>query len=560
MNSRIVAGLLMTACALAQPPGAGQIQRPGVDNIDLVQRVGVGSEEVRLTLDGALELALKNNLAIEVERTQLDSAVQALKGAHGAFDTVTLWQPSISDMTTPTPNTLFAPDGKLKDKAVAWNMGVRQKTPWNGVSLNVAFDNSRQTTTNVLNALNPYYSSRLSANISAPLWRGRRIDRERAEIRIRSKAVEQSRADFETRVVEVITIAQSAYWDLAASREDAKVAAMGVNLAQEQVDRTRRAIDAGTLAPVEMAASEAELQRRIDSYVSAVGTVTVAENALKSVIASGRQDEIWTKRIVPAETRPLDIPDTDVVAGMTSAIAKRPELRSLELQKAQAEVQKSLASDSTKPTVSLTGSYSVAGLAGAQAGTASPFSSFFGSITDRVNALSAVQGLPPLPAISSGGIPPSLVGGYGSSLSNLISGDFPTVQAGLLIEWNPRNRTAEAALAQAGLVERRLNLVKRQLEQAIEAEVRNALQGLATARQRIQAARASERAAQEKLESEIRLFQTGESTNFLVLTRQNELIDSKRRVVTATLLLNRAVAQAQKALGTALSAHNISLD
>jgi len=193
-----------------------------------------------VTLDTALEMALKNNLAIEVERAQMDMAVQALKGAKGAFDTVTLWQPSVSDMTTPTTNTLFAPDGKLKDKAVNWNMGVRQKTPWNGVSLNVAFDNSRQTTTNAFTALNPYYSTRLSANVSAPLWRGRRIDRERAEIRIRSKAVDQSRADFETRVVEVITVAQSAYWDLAASREDATVAEMGVKLAQEQLDRTKR--------------------------------------------------------------------------------------------------------------------------------------------------------------------------------------------------------------------------------------------------------------------------------------------------------------------------------
>lgn len=557
MNLRILAALLMSLPALAQPPGAGPA---AIGDIDQAARVGVGSLEVRLTLDTALELALKNNLAIEVERTQLDAAAQALIGAKGAFDTVTLWQPSISDMTTPTPNTLFAPDGKLKDKAVNWNMGLRQKTPWNGVSLNVAFDNSRQSTTNVINALNPFYSSRLSANISAPLWRGRRIDRDRAEIRIRSKAVEQSRADFETRVVDVVTLTQSAYWDLAATREDAKVAAMGVSLAQEQVERTRRAIDAGTLAPVEMAASEAELQRRIDTYVSAVGAVTVTENALKSVIAAGRQDEIWSKRLIPAETRELVIPDTDVVAGMSSAIAKRPELRSLDLQKAQADVQKSLASDSTKPTVSLTGSYSVAGLAGAQAATASPFTSLFGSLTTRLNDLSAIQGLPPLPVASGGGIPASLVGGYGASLSNLISGDFPTLQAGLLIEWNPRNRSAEAALAQAGLVERRLTIVKRQLEQAIEAEVRNSLQSLATARQRIQAAQASERAAQEKLDSEIRLFQTGESTNFYVLTRQNELIDSKRRVVTATLLLNRAVAQTQKAIGTALSAHNIKLD
>jgi outer membrane protein TolC len=549
MRSRIMAGLLASMCALAQQSA-----------VERVDRVGVGAAEVRLTLDGALEMALHNNLAIEVERTELESAALALKGARGAFDTVTIWQPSISDATTPTTNTLFAPDGKLKDKAVNWNMGVRQKTPWNGVSLNVSFDNSRQTTTNAFTALNPYYSSRLTAAVSAPLWRGRRIDRERAEIRIRSKAAEQSQADFETRVVEVVTLAQSAYWDLAAALEDARVAEMGVQLAREQLDRTRRAIGAGTLAPVELAASGAELQRRIDNYVSAVGSVTLAENALKGLISPGREDAIWNKRVIPAETAPLDVPDTDVVAGMSSALTKRPELRSLELRKAQTDVQKKLASDLTRPTVSLTGSYSVAGLAGAQAKSANPIGSLFGAITERVNTLSGLQGIDPLPAASGGGIPPSLVGGYGQSVANVFGGDYPTVQAGLLIEWNPRNSTAEAALAQAGLAERRLVILRRQIEQGIEAEVRNALQGLATARQRIQAAQASERAAQEKLDSEIRLFQTGESTNFLVLTRQNELIDSKRRVVTSTLLLNRAVALAQKAIGTALAAHNIRLD
>jgi len=545
----MIVGLLLAACALAQQSA-----------VERADRVGVGGEELRLTLDVALDMALHNNLAIEVERTTIESAGQALKGAKGAFDTVALWAPSMSDATTPTTNTLFAPDGKLKDKAVNWNMGMRQKTPWNGVSLNVSFDNSRQTTTNAFTALNPYYSTRLTAAISAPLWRGRAIDRERAEIRIRSKAVEQSRADFETRVVEVVTVVQSAYWDLAASIEDARVAEMGVRLAREQLERTRRAIDAGTLAPVETAASEAELQRRVDTYVSSVGAVTVAENALKNLVSPSREDSIWNKRLIPVDTRALEVPETDVTAGMASALKRRPELRSIDLQKAQAGVQRKLASDATRPTVSLTGAYSVAGLAGAQAQSANPIGSLFGAITNRVNTLSEIQGLPALPPSSGGGIPPSLVGGYTQSVSNLFSADYPTVQAGIVIEWNPRNRTAEAALAQAALAERRLNLLRRQVEQGIEAEVRNALQGLSTARQRIAAARASERAAQEKLESEIRLFQTGESTNFMVLTRQNELIDSKRRAITSALLLNRAVALAQKAVGTALAAHNITLD
>ncbi|MCW5977773.1 MAG: TolC family protein [Bryobacteraceae bacterium] len=97
------------------------------------------------------------------------------------------------------------------------------------------------------------------------------------------------------------------------------------------------------------------------------------------------------------------------------------------------------------------------------------------------------------------------------------------------------------------------------MEQRIEAQVRNALQELETARQRITAAESSARASQEKLDSEVRLFQTGESTNFLVLTRQNELADSRQRVVAAKADFNKAVARLRLAVGTTLETYNIAV-
>jgi HAE1 family hydrophobic/amphiphilic exporter-1 len=97
------------------------------------------------------------------------------------------------------------------------------------------------------------------------------------------------------------------------------------------------------------------------------------------------------------------------------------------------------------------------------------------------------------------------------------------------------------------------------VEQSVEGDVRNALQAIETARQRITASQAAEAAAREKLESEGRLFQTGESTNFLVLTRQNEYLDSRRRVVVAQLERNRAIARLEQVIGSVLSTHNITL-
>jgi outer membrane protein TolC len=53
------------------------------------------------------------------------------------------------------------------------------------------------------------------------------------------------------------------------------------------------------------------------------------------------------------------------------------------------------------------------------------------------------------------------------------------------------------------------------------------------------------------------VFQMGESTNFLVLTRQNELADARHRLLVARLDYNKAVARLEVALGTTLAAHQI---
>jgi outer membrane protein TolC len=192
--------------------------------------------------------------------------------------------------------------------------------------------------------------------------------------------------------------------------------------------------------------------------------------------------------------------------------------------------------------------------------TGNPFSDSFTGIVGRLNQLSSAAGLQPLPPVGGGGaIPSGLVGGYGQSLSNLFSGSYGTIQASLTLDWTPRNNAAESAIAQTVITERRLGLLRKQAEQNIEAQVRKALQSIATSEQRVAAAEASAKAAKEKLDSETRLFQTGESTNFFVLTRQNELSDSRRRTVIATLEFNKAVARLHLALGKTLETHSITL-
>ncbi len=542
--------------ALAQSTAAPSNPAP----VNRTARVGVSQEERRLSLDEAVQLALKNNLEIEIDRTDIVNAEQVLKAARGVFDTVLSYKPSLASITTPTASSLAAADGKMAEHDFNNDFSARQKTPWQGMSLHVDFLNQRQSSNNPFTSLSPFSTSRLVAGLSVPLLRNRAVDFDRVQIRVRMKQVRQSKIDFEVRVIDVITRTQGSYWDLVAAIEDATVSEDGVRLAQDQFDRSKRQVDSGTLAPVEISAAEAELKRRVDSFVTAVGQVTQAENALKMMLISDQSDPLWGLRLTPTDVRvPAEL-QHDLQAALDEAMKRRAELHSVDLRLEALQIQTSLAKDSLKPQVNLTANYTNSGLAGTVTTTQNPFASLFSGQIDRLNQISTILGLAPLPSMSFGGIPPAFIGGYGQTVSNVFSGNFQSVDAGLTIEWTPRNRTAEAMLAQSVVAERRLKLLKRQVEQGIAVEVRNALQGIETARQRIDAAAASERAAKEKLDSEIRLFQTGESTNFLVLTRQNELLDSRRRTVQAELQMNRAVARLRQSTGETLEANQIKLN
>jgi len=529
--------------------------------VDATARVGVSVVERKLSLEDAIQMALRNNLEIEIERTNIATAETNVHAARGAFDTSLLYQPFWEARTTPTSSLLAAADGRLTERLFNNNFSVRQRVPWQGMSLHADFENGRASTNNPFTALNPYINSRLILGFTLPLLRGREIDMQRAEIRIRSKSVNVSESDLEARAQDVITRVRVAYWNLVGARQDVVVEEDGVRWGREQLARSQRMVDAGTLAPVELAASEAELQRRIDNFSRVLGQLTEAENALKVLIAPERQDSIWGDRLVPVDTRQIDPADATLKDAMETALKRRPELRSLELRKEANDIQQELSKDQLKPQVNFVGNYINAGLAGTVSTAPNPFGSSQTALIARLNQLSVLSGLTPIETGGGfgAGAPAAFIGGYGTALGNLFGGDYRTFQAGLQIEWSPRNRTAQANSTQAAIAEKRLRLQRVQAEQQIEAQVRNALQAIESARQRIQAAQASERAAKEKLDSEIRLFQTGESTNFLVITRQNEFLDSRRRVVAATTELNRAAARLEQATGTALEGANVRL-
>jgi HAE1 family hydrophobic/amphiphilic exporter-1 len=128
---------------------------------------------------------------------------------------------------------------------------------------------------------------------------------------------------------------------------------------------------------------------------------------------------------------------------------------------------------------------------------------------------------------------------------------------GVQISLPLRNRTAEAQLAVAEADGRKLKILREQIGQAIEADVRNALQAVTSAEARLNAATLARQSAEEQYASEQRQFQAGTSTVFLVLQRQTDLIAARSREVRAKADVGEAKANLDRATAATVEAHGI---
>ncbi len=204
--------------------------------------------------------------------------------------------------------------------------------------------------------------------------------------------------------------------------------------------------------------------------------------------------------------------------------------------------------------------YGAVGLAGFLRPEQNPITAGNIALYSRVNELSAIAGLPPLPPPAiDGTLNPSLLGGYGQSLQNLLKNEFRAWRVGVNFNLPLRNRTAEAQYGRALAEGRQIDVQRQKMEQQVEVEVRNALQAVDTSRRRVEAAKNSRVNAELQYESEVRKFDAGQSTNFLVLDRQNAMSSARGRELKALTDYTKAVAELQRSVSTTLASNSIQL-
>lgn len=552
------------------------VQKTENNQAPIFYRVGVSQAQTEpLSLTEAIRRALQNNNSIEVARDDVRFQETQLRSLRGFYNPVLTVNPTFTRNST---------TGSEPTQDFRLNSDVTQFIRQTGGSYSVFFNNSRTEnrfaqaqltagSTLVGSTNSPTYSSSLGFQFNQPILRNFRIDNQRRQIKIQRKRLQQSDADFRRQTIDTISQVQRSYWDLVFALRDMQNKIANLNLSRENLRQIEARIEAGASAPLARAEVATELANREAEVLTATEQVTRAENTLKQLILADPNAPEWSESLVPTDEPVFSLDPLDLNVALQEAVQNRSELRRLRLQKEINAIDIDYFRNQTKPQVDLNSTFSLGGFARGTTNEAIRTNLFTSQqdllFLDRINKLvSKTQGINPQVPISPIEnsvivIPaqnPALFGNFGQSLQNLFRSDAPSYSVGVTFSFPLGNQTARANLAGAKILQEQNDTQLRLEEQRVIAEVRNAVQAVETARQRVMANRRAVENAEIQLEGERKLFEVGRSTNFLLFQRENTLTNARNALIRAETDYNKALADLQRATSTTFRVNNIQVE
>lgn len=533
---------------------------PPLGEFRLPSRVGVAGE-VMLSLDDALRTALDSNPRLKAVQVDRDATRFSLQGARAAYDPTLSVDALFQKAIVPAANSLSgSTTGSLENRMWKGSGGLSGLLPGLGGRYSLSASVEKDRTTNAYALLDPSYPSVLTVEYRQPLWANARYNAPRHAVEVARRSQDVSALEFRRHVMDTIQDVEQAYWELSFAWRNLDVQVEALRVAREQYEANRRQASAGQLAPIEVVAAQTQLAGFEANVYAAQDALTRSENALKVLMLPGRTASLWASALHPVTPPDAGDSSLDLSTAVSTALANRPEVRQQAITAQINAADQRLHREQLKPQVDLSARYARAGLAGdtVTAG-ANPLAESLAPALARLNELSVLAGQPPVALGANTPPPNSLVGGLRQSVDRLWAGDFPTAMVALSLSLPIGNGAAKASLGASLAEGRRLAFEQQALEQGIEAEIRNALQTVSSARERLAAAEQRQRTAGQEYDSEARRFARGASTLFLVQQKQLAVVAATSLTRRAEADVSEAVSQLARSLGDNYKRHDITL-
>ncbi|MDQ3418465.1 MAG: TolC family protein [Acidobacteriota bacterium] len=473
---------------------------------------------VNLTEQEAVTRATEKNLTLISERITpqtWDYTMAATRAAYAFNLTSSL---ANNNANTPTSN-IFEGGARTSSQQQSWSGGVSKQMWRGGGNYNLNWTNSRNQTSSSNSTCNPCFNAGLVGTFTQPLMRNFRIDATRAAIL--TNEISQQIADLNLSAQEVSILAQvrNAYWELSYARLAVEAAQRSLELSTKLVGDNRSRVEIGTMAPIDVVQAQAEEANRRQQLVTAQATLRNNELALKRLIVSGTDDELWRATIVPVDLPTVTPQAVNLEAAVANALSQRIDLTTTKKNLDSTDIQLRSLENQTKAQLDFVGSLNLAG----RAGTSIP-------LRDPITGLTVT--------------PPG--GGYLDALQSVGAFDSPTWNLRLQFAYPLGTSAQEANVSRQRLIKQQTEASLKATELTVATEVTSAALAIRNSFEAMEATKVSRELSEQRLEAAQAKFDQGMATNYEVVQAQRDLADARNTELRRLLDYQRALVDFQR--------------
>jgi outer membrane protein TolC len=472
---------------------------------------------MNLTEQEAVARATDRNLTLISERITpqtWDYTMAATRANYQMNLTSSVSNQSQVQLTT----DVFSGGSRVTTDTQSWSAGLTQNVWKGGGNYSLNWTNNRRDSDSQSSTFNPSFTTGLQARFTQPLLRNFRIDSTRAQIL--TNEISQDIAELNLSASEVSVLAQvrNAYWELVYARQAVEAAQESLELATKLVGDNRARVEIGTMAPIDVVQAQAEEASRRQQLVTAQATLRNNELALKRLIVSGTDDELWRATIVPVDRPVVTAQPLDLEGAVTSALSRRTDLAITKKNLESTDITLRTLQNQTLPDLNLIGQYNLTG----QGGTSLERNRLTGDIIN------------------------SFPGGYGDALRAITGFDAPQWNIQVQFAYPIGTSANEANAARQRLLRRQTESSLKATELQIATEVTGAALSVRNSLEALQASTVSRELAEQRLQAVQSKFDVGMSTNFEVVQAQRDLNDARNSELRQQLNYQRALVDFQR--------------
>lgn len=485
-----------------------------------------------LSLEDCILRAMKNNLAVAIQVLNPEIAGTAVTQAGEKFyPTLALGFNKRS--TNSASYSFLDASGSVVTKLNDYTLDFSQVIPGGG-TVGLSLDSNRNDSNRSFQTINPRFGSTLTFDFTQPLLKDFGWNVSRQQILIARNNLAISESDLETALMTTLYQVEAAYWTLAYSIDNLEVGRRSLQLAKDLLEKNRRSVEVGQLAPIEILSAQAEVATREADILQAEAQVKNAEDQMKTLLNLSPEEDKAAASIIPKDRPVLPERKISLDEALATALANRPDLRSTRIGLKNQELNVSYARNQLLPGLNLTASYWSPGVSGTQ--------------------IVYLNGNP-----LSGIVLRTIPGGSKASLKDAFNFKYNNWSVGLTLSVPFNNILSRAALTQARLDMKQALLDLKNKEQQVFLEIKTAVRAVETNAKRVQAYKVARELAEQKLAGEEEKLKVGLSTNYLVLQYQRDLATARSTELKAVVDYNVSLADLDQALGTSLKNRNMSV-